>query len=104
MEAAFPGVIVGVHFVDFFEGAFLDLLAVGRGEVGYAHYQVTRNGVETCGYHGEADGHHFCVVEFGLGVLEHVTGDAGFVGTFGYAFLKHVEQLMPGVALALASP
>lgn len=36
-QAALPGVVVGVDFVDFRKGLGLDVLTARRGEVGYAH-------------------------------------------------------------------
>ncbi len=50
-EAFFPGVTVGVDFSDFIVGLLLDLLPVGRREVGDAHNEVSRDGVEAGGDH-----------------------------------------------------
>jgi hypothetical protein len=54
-QAALPGVVVGVYFVDLGEGLGLDVLAAGGGEVGDAHDEVAGDGVETGGDHAEAD-------------------------------------------------
>jgi hypothetical protein len=58
-QAALPGVVVGVYFVDLGQGLGLDVLATGGGEVGDAHYEVAGDGVEAGGDHAEADGHYF---------------------------------------------
>jgi hypothetical protein len=58
-QAALPGVVVGVYFVDLGQGLGLDVLAAGGGEVGDAHYEVAGDGVEAGGNHAEADGHYF---------------------------------------------
>jgi hypothetical protein len=54
-QAALPGVVVWVHFVDLGQGLGLDVLAAGGGEVGDAHDEVAGDGVEASGDHAEAD-------------------------------------------------
>lgn len=108
-QAVFPCVAVGVYSHDVFVGALLDYLAVWRGEVANAHNDVAGHGVKACGDHGETHGfdlgcedgqlrgrEQWCLsstfVELGFWVLQHVSGNAGFVLSLGNLILEHVQQ------------
>ena len=50
-ETLVPGFVVGVHFFDGGVGFLLDELAVGGGEEGESHYEVSGDCVEAGGDH-----------------------------------------------------
>ena len=54
-EAFFPCVAVGINGHDLVIGAILNVLTMGRREVGDAHDEVTRDGVEAGRYHCQTD-------------------------------------------------
>ena len=54
-QAALPGVAVGIHGHDLVVGFLLNALAVFGGEVGDAHDEVSGDGVQTGGHHGQTD-------------------------------------------------
>jgi hypothetical protein len=76
-----------VYLHDGVVGFFLDFLTLRGGEVAQCHDHVTGDGVDARGHHGQTDGFEFRVVEFGVGVFDDVSRDAGPVGAVCDAFL-----------------
>ena len=52
-EASFPGISIWVNFHDLFVSPLLNFLAVWRGEVGNSHDEVSWDGIEASGDHGQ---------------------------------------------------